>query len=204
MCGGDMSISQTIKRKKMNEQEQAQVKMQEMMAANTSKGQLIEKMVFAGLPILFSCVVYLMSALSSANNEIIQLKSKMAVVVNADNKAIPPQGTTIDMAQIREHLNEKIDKVEREAALARAAMTLDREKSLAANQKITLEMQADAAQARAAIRSEATIGRQQLREELGDKIDKAVTEAALARSILDKRLSLIEQDIQYIKAAKGK
>ena len=85
----------------MNEQEQAQVKMQEMMAANTSKGQLIEKMVFAGLPILFSCVVYLMSALSSANNEIIQLKSKMAVVVNADNKAIPPQGTTIDMAQIR-------------------------------------------------------------------------------------------------------
>lgn len=188
----------------MNEQEQAQVKMQEMMAANTSKGQLIEKMVFAGLPILFSCVVYLMSALSSANNEIIQLKSKMAVVVNADNKAIPPQGTTIDMAQIREHLNEKIDKVEREAALARAAMTLDREKSLAANQKITLEMQADAAQARAAIRSEATIGRQQLKEELGDKIDKTATDAALARSTLDKRLSLIEQDIQYIKAAKGK
>jgi hypothetical protein len=31
-----------------------------------------------------------MSALSNANNEIIQIKSKVAVVVNADNKAIPP------------------------------------------------------------------------------------------------------------------
>ena len=112
----------------MNEQEQAQVKMQEILAANSSKGALVEKIVFAGIPILFSCVVYLMTALSNASNEIIMLKGKIAVVVNADNKAIPPQGTTIDMAQIREHLSEKIDKVEREAALARAAMTLDREK----------------------------------------------------------------------------
>ena len=103
---------------------------EQQLASNQTKGALIEKIVFAGIPILFSCVVYLMSALSSANNEIIQLKSKIAVVVNADNKAIPPQGTTIDMAQIRESLNEKIDKVERDAALARAAMTLDREKSL--------------------------------------------------------------------------
>jgi hypothetical protein len=93
-----------------------------------------------------------MSALSSANNEIIQIKSKVAVVVNADNKAIPPQGTTIDMAQIRESLNDKIDKVERDAALARAAMTLDRERSMALVDKSRLDMAADAAQARAAIR----------------------------------------------------
>jgi hypothetical protein len=93
-----------------------------------------------------------MSALSNANNEIIQIKSKVAVVVNADNKAIPPQGTTIDMAQIRESLNDKIDKVERDAALARAAMTLDREKSMAAIDKSRLDMAADAAAARAAIR----------------------------------------------------
>jgi hypothetical protein len=56
------------------------------------------------------------------------------------------------MAQIRESLNDKIDKVERDAALARAAMTLDREKSMAAIDKSRLDMAADAAAARAAIR----------------------------------------------------
>lgn len=146
----------------------------EQMAANSSKSGLVEKLVFAGIPILFSCVVYLMSALSNTSSEIIQLKSKIAVVVNAENKAIPPQGTTIDMAQIRETLNDKIDRVERDAALARAAMTLDREKNLAANQKIALDMAADAAQARAAIRAE---------------MQKLFAE-------LDKRLALIEQKMK--------
>ena len=143
----------------------------EQMAANSSKSGLVEKLVFAGIPILFSCVVYLMSALSNTSNELIQLKSKVAVVVNAENKAIPPQGTTIDMAVIREQLNDKIDRVERDAALARAAMTLDRERNLAANQKVSLEMAADAAAARAAIRYE---------------MQKLFTE-------LDKRLHVIEQ-----------
>lgn len=158
----------------MNEAEIAQVKMQEVLAAAASKGALIEKIVFAGIPILFSCVVYLMTALSTANSEIIQLKSKVAIVVTAENKAIPPQGTTIDMAQIREQLNDKIDKVERDAALARAAMTLDREKSMAAIDRQRLEMNADAAIARAAIRSEALV----------------------ARAELDKRISLLEARVK--------
>ena len=132
--------------------EEKQEKIALDMAASASKSALVEKIVFAAVPILFSCVVYLMGSLSAANNEIIQLKSKIAVVVNSDNKAIPPQGTTIDMAQIRESLNDKIDKVERDAALARAVMTLDREKSMAAIDKSRLEMAADAAQARLQIR----------------------------------------------------
>ena len=136
----------------MSTTEEKQEKISLEMAASASKGALVEKIVFAGIPILFSCVVYLMNSLSSANNEIIQIKSKIAVVVNSDNKAIPPQGTTIDMAQIREALNDKIEKVERDAALARAAMTLDREKSMAAIDKSRLEMAADAAQARMQIR----------------------------------------------------
>jgi hypothetical protein len=136
----------------MSTTEEKQEKIALEMAASASKGALVEKIVFAGIPILFSCVVYLMGSLSSANNEIIQLKGKIAVVVNADNKAIPPQGTTIDMAQIREALNDKIERVEREAALARAAMTLDREKSMAALDRSRLDMAADAAQARSAIR----------------------------------------------------
>ena len=136
----------------MSTTEEKQEKFALEMAASASKGALVEKITFAGIPILFSCVVYLMSALSAANNEIIQLKSKVAVVVNADNKAIPPQGTTIDMAQIRENLSDQISRVEREAALGRAAMTLDREKSMGAIEKSRLDMAADAAQARASIR----------------------------------------------------
>jgi hypothetical protein len=155
----------------MSTTEEKQEKIALEMAASASKGALVEKITFAGIPILFSCVVYLMNALSSANNEIIQIKSKIAVVVNADNKAIPPQGTTIDMAQIREQLNDKIDKVERDAALARSAMTLDRERSMALVEKSRLDMAADAAQARSAIRYDMLKG-------LSD---------------LDKRLALIEQ-----------
>jgi hypothetical protein len=112
-----------------------------------------------------------MGSLSNASNELIQLKSKIAVVVNAENKAIPPQGTTIDMAQIRESLNDKIDKVERDAALARAAMTLDRERSMAAIDKSRMDMAADAAGARSAIRFE----------------------MERMRAELDKRLYLLEQ-----------
>jgi hypothetical protein len=160
--------------------EEKQAKIAEDMAASASKGALVEKVVFAGVPILFSCVVYLMNSLSTANSEIIQLKSKVAVVVNAENKAIPPQGTTIDMALIREQLSDKIDRVERDAALARANMTLDREKSMAAIEKSRLEMTADAAQARSAIRSE----------------------AAIARAELEKKIALLEREIQTLKQGK--
>jgi hypothetical protein len=141
------------------------------MAATASKSALVEKITFAGIPILFSCVVYLMSSLSNANNEIIQLKAKIAVVVNADNKAIPPQGTTIDMAQIRENLSEQIGKVEKESALARAAMTLDRERSMSAIEKSRMDMVADAAAARASIRFD----------------------TAQMISALDKRITLLER-----------
>lgn len=136
----------------MSTTEEKQEKIALEMAATASKGALVEKITFAGIPILFSCVVYLMSSLSNANNEIIQLKAKIAVVVNADNKAIPPQGTTIDMAQIREQLSDQIGKVEKESALARAAMTLDRERSMSAIEKSRMDMVADANAARASIR----------------------------------------------------
>jgi hypothetical protein len=38
---------------------------------------------------------------STLNNQITVLNNKIAVVVNAENKAIPPQGTTIEMEAIR-------------------------------------------------------------------------------------------------------
>jgi hypothetical protein len=71
------------------------------------------------------------------------------------------------MAQIREALNDKIEKVERDAALARAAMTLDREKSMAAIDKSRLEMAADAAQARMQIRFDV--------QKMVDELDKRIS-----------------------------
>lgn len=181
--------------------------MGETLAASASKSALVEKIVFAAVPILFSCVVYLFTALSASNHAITVLESKIAVVVNNDNKAIPPQGTTIDMAMIRETLStkidkqtndlgDKIDKVEKDAALARAAMTLDREKQLAMLEKQRMEMNADAATARANIRAEAVMATQQLKEQANERIDAVEKNSALARAELDKRISLIDQLIK--------
>jgi len=181
--------------------------MSETLAASASKSALVEKIVFAAVPILFSCVVYLFTALSSSNHAITVLESKIAVVVNNDNKAIPPQGTTIDMAQIRENLNtkidkqtgelgDKIDKVEKDAALARANMTLEREKQLAALEKQRMDMTAEAATARANIRADASMATQQLKEALNDRVDGVEKNSALARAELDKRIALIEQLIK--------
>jgi hypothetical protein len=177
----------------MATQEDRNEKVAEQLAAANSKGQLIEKLVFAGLPIMFSCIVYLMSALSNANNEVINLKNKVAVVVNNDNKAIPPQGTTIDMAQIREVLSDKIDKVEKDAALARAAMTLDREKQLGMLEKQRMEMNAESATARANIKSEGALALQQVKEVINTRIDALDRASSLSRAELDKRITLLEK-----------
>jgi len=127
-------------------------KLEETVTTSGSKGALVEKMTFAGIPIMFSCIVYLMSALSSANHELTILQSKINVVVNAENKAIPPQGTTIEMERIKE-----------EAALARAAMTLERTKDMMA------------------MKEEASLSRA-----------KVASDSAAARAELDKRIAILE------------
>jgi hypothetical protein len=126
--------------------------LQEIQTSSNSKGALVEKLTFAGIPIMFSCIVYLLSALSGTTQELTTLKNKINIVVSAENKAIAPQGTTLDMEKIRE-----------EAALARAAMTLERTKDM-------LGLKEETALARARIASE----------------------SAAARAELDKRISIIE------------
>jgi predicted peptidase len=127
-------------------------KLEETATSSSSKGALVEKMTFAGIPIMFSCIVYLMSSLSNANHELTILQSKINVVVNAENKAIPPQGTTIEMERIKE-----------EAALARAAMTLERTKDMMA------------------MKEEASLSRA-----------KVASDSAAARAELDKRIAILE------------
>jgi hypothetical protein len=126
--------------------------LQEIQTSSNSKGALVEKLTFAGIPIMFSCIVYLLSALSSTTQELTTLKNKINIVVSAENKAIAPQGTTLDMEKIRE-----------EAALARAAMTLERTKDM-------LGLKEETALARARI----------------------AADSSAARAELDKRLSIIE------------
>ena len=118
--------------------------LQEEHSAAVTKGALIEKITFAGIPIMFSCIVYLMTALSSAQHDLTVIQSKVNVVVSAENKAIPPQGTTIEMEKIRE-----------EAALARSAMTLERVKD-------TLAQKEEAALSRSRIAAESAAARAEL------------------------------------------
>ena len=118
--------------------------LQETQTSSNSKGALVEKLTFAGIPIMFSCIVYLMSALSSTTQELTTLKNKINIVVSAENKAIAPQGTTLDMEKIRE-----------EAALARSAMTLERTKDM-------LGLKEETALARARIAAEASAARAEL------------------------------------------
>jgi len=173
-------------------------KISETMAAHASKGALIEKVIFAAVPILFSCVVYLMTSLQGAKNEILVLENKIAVVVNNDNKAIPPQGTTIDMAQIREDLNLKIDQVEKDAAMARANMTLDRQTQLAEIEKQRLDMAAEAAVARAAIKAEAAAATQALSEKLGDRIDALTANSAAARASIATDVAILQEKVSHM------
>jgi hypothetical protein len=173
-------------------------KMSEAMAANASKGALLEKLAFAAIPIMFTCVVYLLTALQGAKNEILVLENKVAVVVNNDNKAIPPQGTTIDMAQIREALSLRIDQVEKDSAMARANMTLDRQTQLAEIEKQRLNMMAEAAVARAAIKAEAAAATQALSEKLGDRIDALNADAAAARAKIATDVAILQEKINKL------
>ena len=118
--------------------------LQEIQTSSNSKGALVEKLTFAGIPIMFSCIVYLLSALSGTTQELTTLKNKINIVVSAENKAIPPQGTTLDMEKIRE-----------EAAIARAGMTLERTKDM-------LAMKEEAALSRARIAAESAAARAEL------------------------------------------
>ena len=73
------------------------------MAEASDKGVLVEKLIFAAIPILFSCVVYLFSALNTAQYDIREVEKESALA----------------RAEIKLNFQSSIDK----AALARAEMT---------------------------------------------------------------------------------
>ena len=66
-----------------------------------TKSELIEKLTFAALPILLSCVAYLWTAFADMTQKITILESKISVVVTPENKAIPPEGTSVVLEEIK-------------------------------------------------------------------------------------------------------
>jgi hypothetical protein len=80
------------------------------MAEENAKGALIEKITFAILPLLFSCVVYLMTALSSLSHEVTILNSKISLVVTSDNKQATNTGAELARERLRQDLSAEIQK----------------------------------------------------------------------------------------------
>lgn len=87
-----------------------------------SKSELVEKIVFGAVPILLSCVGYLLMALNEMENKITVLENKVAIVVSAENKPVLPEGTTVAMEQIRAEAADNRSQLKMEAAMARAEL----------------------------------------------------------------------------------
>jgi hypothetical protein len=108
-------------------QEERNEKISEQMAADKSKSGLVEKLVFTILPICVSAIGWLLTQVSALNNQITVLNNKVAIVVTSENKAIPPQGTTVELEQLRASAMQartdmKIDITERITAVQINAM----------------------------------------------------------------------------------
>tara|TARA_R110002126_G_scaffold37666_1_gene113327 strand:- start:1090 stop:1443 length:354 start_codon:yes stop_codon:yes gene_type:complete len=83
---------------------------EEKMQAMETKSALIEKITFALLPLLFSCVVYLMSALSNLSHEVTILNAKISLVVTSDNKQAANTGAELAREKLRQDLEKEIQR----------------------------------------------------------------------------------------------
>jgi len=83
---------------------------EEKIQSMEAKNQLIEKITFALLPLLFSCVVYLMSALSNLAHEVTILNSKISLVVTSDNKQATNTGAELAREKLRQDLEKESQK----------------------------------------------------------------------------------------------
>jgi hypothetical protein len=81
-----------------------------METQQNAKSALIEKVTFAILPLLFTCVVYLMSALSNLSHEVTVLNSKISLVVTSDNKQSVNTGAELARERLRQELSIEIQK----------------------------------------------------------------------------------------------
>jgi hypothetical protein len=75
-----------------------------------AKSQLIEKTAKAVLPILFTCVVYLMSALDKLTHDVTVLNAKISLVVTSDNKQATNSGAELAREKLRQDLEKEIQR----------------------------------------------------------------------------------------------
>lgn len=70
--------------------------------SESTKSEFIEKIVFAVVPILFSCIVYLISALNTANESLTNLDNKISIVVSPENTPRPNQQGELAREKLRQ------------------------------------------------------------------------------------------------------
>lgn len=69
--------------------------------SESTKSEFIEKIVFAAVSILFSCIVYLISALNTVNERLTDLDNKISIVVSPENTPRPNQLSELAREKLR-------------------------------------------------------------------------------------------------------
>ena len=82
-------------------QELRTIELEKEMAVDKGKSDLVEKLVFILFPVCVSAIGWLLNEVNTLNDKITVLENKVAIVVNAENKAIPVQGTTIELEELK-------------------------------------------------------------------------------------------------------
>ena len=83
-------------------------------------GDLGQKIIFAIIPILFTCVVYLMNALSTLQSNVNTLQAKVQIVVSADNKQVTNLDAALAREKLRQDLLDSVQEINARASQNRA------------------------------------------------------------------------------------
>jgi hypothetical protein len=74
----------------------------------SAKGQFIEKLLFALLPLLIGSTGYLISALGALQHDVTILNQKVSLVVTTDNKQASNTGAELAREKLRQDLEKEI------------------------------------------------------------------------------------------------
>jgi hypothetical protein len=83
-------------------------------------GEIGQKIIFAIIPILFTCVVYLMNALSTLQSNVNTLQAKVQIVVSADNKQVTNLDAALAREKLRQDLLDSVQEINTRASSNRA------------------------------------------------------------------------------------
>ena len=83
-------------------------------------GEIGQKIIFAIIPILFTCVVYLMNALSTLQSNVNTLQAKVQIVVSADNKQVTNLDAALAREKLRQDLLDSVQEINSRAGANRA------------------------------------------------------------------------------------